>query len=89
MKNINDICVIVQARLGSQRVPGKMLRPFANTTLVDILFEKLNDTVLSDISSKLYSIYFKNVGKLLISQPELINSSFNFLASKTESLLSP
>ena len=54
-----------------------------------ILFEKLNDTVLSDISSKLYSIYFKNVGKLLISQPELINSSFNFLASKTESLLSP
>ena len=41
MKSINDICFIVQARLGSTRVPGKMLRPFAGTTLVDILFEKL------------------------------------------------
>ena len=42
MKDINDICILVQARLGSERVPGKMLRPFANTTLVDILFDKLN-----------------------------------------------
>jgi CMP-N-acetylneuraminic acid synthetase len=41
MKDINDICILVQARLGSTRVPGKMLRPFAGTTLVDILFEKL------------------------------------------------
>ncbi len=40
-KKINDVCILVQARLGSQRVPGKMLRPFCNTTLVDILFEKL------------------------------------------------
>ncbi len=40
-KKIEDVCVLVQARLGSQRVPGKMLRPFCNTTLVDILFEKL------------------------------------------------
>ena len=40
MKNIKDVCILVQARLGSQRVLGKMLRPFANTTLVDILFEK-------------------------------------------------
>ena len=44
MKNINDICVLVQARLGSQRVPGKMLRPFANTTLVDILLKKLTQS---------------------------------------------
>ena len=39
-KNLNDICFIVQARLGSKRIPGKMLRSFAGTTLVDILFEK-------------------------------------------------
>ena len=41
MKWKNDICVIVQARLGSQRVPNKMIRPFAGTTLTEILFKKL------------------------------------------------
>jgi len=41
MKNINDICIVVQARLNSQRVPGKMLKPFADTTLTDILFNNL------------------------------------------------
>lgn len=41
MKNVNDVCVLVQARLGSQRVPGKMLREFAGTTLMDILIQKL------------------------------------------------
>ena len=44
MKNINDICVVVMARKDSERVPNKMLRPFAGTTLVDILFEKLNSS---------------------------------------------
>lgn len=41
MKKAEDICVLVQARLGSQRVPNKMIRPFCGTTLVDVLFEKL------------------------------------------------
>lgn len=41
-KSIEDVCIVVQARLGSTRVPGKMLRTFANTTLVDILLDKLN-----------------------------------------------
>ena len=41
MKKVKDICFIVQARLGSTRAPRKMIRPFAGTTLVDILFEKL------------------------------------------------
>tara|TARA_Y100001938_G_scaffold148452_1_gene232186 strand:+ start:1876 stop:2556 length:681 start_codon:yes stop_codon:yes gene_type:complete len=53
-KKINEVCVLIQARLGSQRVPGKMLRPFANTTLVDILFEKLKKSKI--IPSK--NIYF-------------------------------
>ena len=38
-----DISLVIQARLGSQRVPGKMLRPFAGTTLVDILLEKISN----------------------------------------------
>jgi spore coat polysaccharide biosynthesis protein SpsF (cytidylyltransferase family) len=36
MKNINDVLVIVQARLNSERVPQKMIRPFHDTTLFEI-----------------------------------------------------
>ncbi len=41
MKALDDIAVIVQARLGSQRVPRKMLRPFVGTTLLDITLDTL------------------------------------------------
>ena len=57
MKNINDICILVQARLGSQRVPGKMLRPFADTTLVDILFEKLKSSKIIPRENIHFSVY--------------------------------
>lgn len=43
-KRIEDVCVVVQARLNSSRIPGKMLRPFAGSTLVDILLEKLKNS---------------------------------------------
>ena len=36
-----NISIVIQSRLGSQRVPGKMLKPFAGTTLVDILLSKV------------------------------------------------
>lgn len=35
MKKIEDICVIVQGRLSSERCPGKMIRPFAGSNLLD------------------------------------------------------
>ena len=41
MKNIKDIGVVIQARLNSQRCPQKMIRPFANTTLMDLCIEKI------------------------------------------------
>lgn len=41
MKSPSDIAVIVQARLSSERVPRKMVRPFADTTLFDIALSKL------------------------------------------------
>ena len=41
MKNIKDILFIVQARVNSSRVKKKMIRKFANTTLIDICFKKL------------------------------------------------
>ena len=41
MKQINEIAVVIQARLGSQRIPQKMIKPFAGTTLTDIFMEKI------------------------------------------------
>ena len=36
MKSIDNICVVIQARLSSERVPQKMIKPFAGTTITDI-----------------------------------------------------
>ena len=41
MKNIKDVCFIIQARLNSERVPNKMIRNFNDSTLVDIAIQKL------------------------------------------------
>ena len=57
MKKIKDICIVVQARLGSQRVPNKMLRPFAGTTLTDILFDKLKQSKIIPKNNIYFSAY--------------------------------
>ena len=57
MKKIDDVCVVVQARLGSQRVPGKMLRPFANSTLTDILLDKLKFSQVIPKKNIFFSAY--------------------------------
>ena len=44
MKNIKDVLFICQARLESQRVPRKMIKPFADTTLMDILIDKIKQS---------------------------------------------
>lgn len=41
MKKIEEIGFFIQARLASQRVPQKMVRPFAGTTLIDIAVQKI------------------------------------------------
>tara|TARA_R110002012_G_scaffold13498_5_gene57682 strand:- start:13461 stop:14144 length:684 start_codon:yes stop_codon:yes gene_type:complete len=41
MKRVDEVAVLVQARLGSQRIPQKMIKPFAQTTLTDIAVEKV------------------------------------------------
>jgi len=41
MKDVNDILFITTARLQSQRVPQKMIKPFAGTTLLDIMIDKV------------------------------------------------
>ena len=40
-KDIKDILFIVQARTNSERVPEKMIRPFADTCLFEIFLEKI------------------------------------------------
>ena len=57
MKDIKDIAIIVQARLGSQRVPRKMTRPFCETTLVDILLDKLKSLKSLPQSNIYFSAY--------------------------------
>ncbi len=62
MKNIEDVCVLVSARLNSHRIKQKMVAPFANTTLLDIALEKL-------LSSK--AIPKENI-VLAVYEPELV-----------------
>ncbi|MAH48859.1 hypothetical protein CMI37_23735 [Candidatus Pacearchaeota archaeon] len=49
MKNIKDILFIIQARLNSQRVPNKMLRPFKGSNLFGMAMTKV---LLSDYIPK-------------------------------------
>lgn len=41
MKHITDTCFIIYARLRSERMPFKMLEPFAGTSLIDIALNKI------------------------------------------------
>ena len=82
MKNIKDICVVVQARLGSTRVPGKMLRPFAETTLVDILFDKLKSSKIIPTQNIYFSVYEKELKEVGI------NHSINIFDRSKESAFS-
>ena len=44
MKNIDNICVVIQARLSSERLPKKMIKPFADTTITDIAIKNILDS---------------------------------------------
>lgn len=47
MKDIKDIAFIIQARTQSTRVPNKMLRPFADSSLFEIAVRKiLNSSII-------------------------------------------
>ena len=56
-KKIDDVCVLVQARLGSTRLPKKMLKPFCGTTLIDILFKKLKSSKVIPLKNIYFSAY--------------------------------
>lgn len=41
MKSLDSVAILVQARLNSQRVPQKMIRPFCGSSLYDIVLDKI------------------------------------------------
>mgnify|MGYP003635647809 CR=1 FL=1 len=57
MKNIDDIAIVMQARLSSTRIPRKMIRSFAGSTLVDILFNKLKKSSLIPLRNMYFSAW--------------------------------
>jgi len=57
MKNINDVCVVIQARLNSERVPNKMAKPFRDTSLFEIGCKKLLESNVIPNENIYVSIY--------------------------------
>jgi len=57
MKSLKSVAVVIQARLGSQRVPQKMIRQFANTTLTDIALGKIKECKSFPIDNFYLSVY--------------------------------
>jgi CMP-N-acetylneuraminic acid synthetase len=62
-KQIDDIAVIVQARLSSERCLYKMIKPFAGTTLSDICIQKILSSNIVSQKNFYFSVY----------EPELID----------------
>lgn len=61
MKELNDICVLVSARLNSQRVPQKMVRPFHNSNLFEICISKLANSNFIPKQNIICSLYDKEL----------------------------
>ena len=57
MKNINDVLVVIQARLNSQRIPKKMLKPIGNSNLFEIAIDKVLQSNVIPKSNFYVSIY--------------------------------
>lgn len=57
MKNLDEIAVIVQARLNSQRVPQKMIKPFAGSNLFSIVLDKLLESKIIPKRNIFGSVY--------------------------------
>lgn len=68
MKSIDNIAFIVQARLNSQRVPRKMLRPFAETTLFDLVLDKLVSCSNIPNSNIFASVYEQELVDVAVSK---------------------
>jgi len=68
MKDIKDIVFIVQARLNSQRVPNKMLRPFAGSSLFKIGLHKLKKCSSIPIQNIYASVYEQELKDIALEE---------------------
>jgi len=73
------ICIIIQARLGSKRVPNKMNKKFGKSTLLDITLDKLSGSKViknKDVYVSLYENELKDIAN---------NYNFNIFNRSKES----
>ena len=61
MKNISDVCVVIQARLNSQRVPKKMIRDFNETNLFSLVIDKVLKSEIIPKENFYVSVYEKEL----------------------------
>lgn len=64
MKSIDDIVFITHARLSSARLPNKMIKPFAGTTLIDIAIENIKKSSVIPMSNFYFSAYEPEILKI-------------------------
>ena len=57
MKQIEEIAFLITARLTSERIPRKMIRPFGNSNLFEIAIDKLQSSLLIPKSSIFVSVF--------------------------------
>ena len=65
-KNINDVCLIVQARLNSERVHQKMMRDFNGTNLFSLALDKILKSKVVPRNNFFVSVYddvFKQIAQ--------------------------
>jgi len=67
MKNRKNTCIMIQARLNSQRCPKKMIKPFADTSLMQIAIDNMRNIKSLSLDNFYLSIY----------EPELIEIANN------------
>ena len=60
-KDIKDICFIISARLSSERVPRKMIKPFAGTNLIEIACKKILDSKIIPKENFFFSAFEKEI----------------------------
>ena len=61
VKDIKDICFVIQSRINSERVPKKVIKDFAGTTLVDIALSKLVTSSVIPNDQIYFSVYDKEL----------------------------